>query len=92
MYILINHVCNPLKQSRKFSFSWVGANVLNEVEIQGKKMQKSCAEEEFSHSGKEKKKKHNNNPKSHAAFWSAAAKENNADTGWTNQKMGKRSK
>lgn len=60
----MSHVCNLLKESRKFSFSWVGAEVLNEVERPGKKILRSCVEEAFSNSGKEKKK----SPKLHAAF------------------------
>lgn len=46
-------MCNPLKQSGKFSFYGVGAKVLNEMERPGNKTLKFCVEEEFSHSGKE---------------------------------------
>lgn len=34
----------------------MGAKLLNKVKRPGKKIQKSCVEEEFSHSGKKKKK------------------------------------
>lgn len=47
-------------------FSWMGAKLLKKVKRPGKKIQKSCVEEEFSHSGKKKKKV--KTPEIHAAF------------------------